>query len=163
MFLVGLAGFWAVLIYSGAMAAGYFAMIMLVVRRGEDISLGYEAIIAALIFVLGAFAGTVLARARRHTRRLRETAAQLRKLSLAVEQSPSLLVITDTEGRIEYVNPKFTETTGYTLEEVRGETPRVLKSEETPLETHDDLWRTIVSGSEWKGELKNLKKNGDPY
>jgi PAS domain S-box-containing protein len=88
---------------------------------------------------------------------------QLRKLSHAVEQSPVSVIITDTAGRIEYVNPKFTETTGYPLEEVTGKTPRFLKSGETPLSEYRDLWKTITSGNEWRGELHNRKKNGELY
>lgn len=85
------------------------------------------------------------------------------KLSLAIEQSPTMFVITDTEGRIEYVNKKFTEITGYTLEDVKGETPRILKSGETSTEIYKQLWDTIKSGKEWRGEFHNKKKNGDLY
>ena len=163
LFVVGLAGFWEVVVFSLLMAAGYFSAILLLVQRGESVSVGFEALMAGLLLALGAFAGTVLERARRHGRRLRAAADELRKLSLAVEQSPSLLIITDIEGHIEYVNPKFSRTTGYTLDELRGLTPRVLKSEETPSEVHDDLWNTIQAGEVWQKELKNVKKNGEPY
>jgi PAS domain S-box-containing protein len=88
---------------------------------------------------------------------------QLRKLSHAVEQSPVSVIITDTAGRIEYVNPKFSESTGYSLEEVMGKTPRFLKSGETPLSSYRDLWETITSGNEWRGELHNRKKTGELY
>jgi len=87
----------------------------------------------------------------------------LRKLSRAVEQSPSIVIITDTEGNIEYVNPRFTQVTGYTLEEVRGKNPRILKSGRTPPEEYQRLWETILSGREWRGELLNKKKNGEFY
>ncbi|RMG45226.1 MAG: PAS domain S-box protein [Acidobacteria bacterium] len=93
----------------------------------------------------------------------KQTEERLRKLSRAVEQSPSIVMITDTQGRIEYVNPKFTEVTGYTLEEVKGENPRILKSGETPPEVYEQLWETITSGGEWHGELRNKKKNGEFY
>jgi PAS domain S-box-containing protein len=163
LFLVGLAGFWEVLIFSGLMAGGYFGAILLVLRRGEEISFGYESMMAVLILVLGAYAGTVLERARRHRTSLRRASDQLRKLSVAVDQSPSLLIITDTEGRIEYVNPRFVQTTGYSLEEARGKTPAILRSEDTPEKTYEELWQTILDGEVWKGELKNLKKDGAPY
>ncbi|HEX3049403.1 MAG TPA: PAS domain S-box protein, partial [Aggregatilineaceae bacterium] len=87
----------------------------------------------------------------------------LRKLSRAVEQSPVSIIITDTTGAIEYVNPRFTELTGYTLEEVRGQNPRVLKSGETPSEEYRALWETILSGRAWQGEFCNKKKNGELY
>lgn len=89
--------------------------------------------------------------------------AQIRKLSYAVEQSTSIVIITNTEGIIDYVNPKFTEVTGYTREEVIGKNPRILKSHQTGNEVYKALWETIVSGQEWYGELHNRKKNGDTY
>ena len=88
---------------------------------------------------------------------------QLRKLSQAVEQSPVCVIITNTNGIIEYVNPKFTSLTGYTLEEAVGNNPRILKSGETPPEAYRELWATITSGREWRGEFHNKKKNGDFY
>ena len=88
---------------------------------------------------------------------------QLRKLSRAVEQSPASVVITDANGEIEYVNPKFTQITGYTTEEVLGKNPRVLKSGEHSKEMYEELWRTILSGGEWRGEFHNKKKNGELY
>jgi PAS domain S-box-containing protein len=88
---------------------------------------------------------------------------ELRKLSQAVEQSSSSVVITDLAGDIEYANPKFTEITGYTLEEVLGQNPRVLKSGSQPKEFYADLWATIASGREWHGEFCNRKKSGELY
>jgi PAS domain S-box-containing protein len=85
---------------------------------------------------------------------------QVRKLTRAVEQSPASVVITDTEGKIEYVNPKFTSLTGYSADEVLGENPRILKSGEHPREFYEGLWTTILAGREWRGELHNRKKNG---
>ncbi|MBZ5516255.1 MAG: PAS domain S-box protein [Acidobacteriia bacterium] len=88
---------------------------------------------------------------------------QLRKLSRAIEQSPASVVITDTTGAIEYVNPYFTRSTGYTLEEAIGKNPRILKSGKVPPETYAELWQTITAGKEWRGEFLNKKKNGDTY
>ena len=85
------------------------------------------------------------------------------KLSQVVEQSSSSIVITDTEGNIEYVNKRFTELTGYTMEDVQGKTPRILKSEKTPPETYKNLWETITAGKTWQGEFFNKKKNGGLY
>jgi len=87
----------------------------------------------------------------------------LRKLSRAVEQSPASVVITDTKERIEYANPKFLEITGYSLEEVLGRKPNILKSGHTPKSDYDDLWRTITSGREWRGEFLNVRKDGRRY
>jgi PAS domain S-box-containing protein len=92
-----------------------------------------------------------------------KTEQMLRKLSRAVEQSPTSVVITDADGTIEYVNPKFTELTGYSEQEAIGENPRVLKSGLTPEETHVELWEKITAGREWKGVFVNKKKNGDLY
>ena len=88
---------------------------------------------------------------------------ELRKLYQAVEQSPSTVVITDTEGRIEYVNPKFSETTGYSREEALGKNPNILKSGAQSPEVYADLWQTISSGRVWRGELLNRKKNNELY
>ena len=88
---------------------------------------------------------------------------QLVKLSLAVEQSPSSVVITDVEGTIEYVNRKFTTLTGYSREEAIGNNPRILKSGETSAEEYSTLWQTICDGGEWRGEFHNRKKSGELY
>ena len=88
---------------------------------------------------------------------------KLRQLSVTVEQSPASIVITNTAGDIEYVNPKFVEVTGYTLAEVRGKNPRVLKSGEKSPQAYRDLWQTISTGKEWRGEFHNKKKTGELY
>ena len=88
---------------------------------------------------------------------------QLQKLSRAVEQSPATVLITDADGNIEYANPKFSHVTGYTVAEVIGRNPRILKSGLTPLPTYQELWETILSGREWHGEIINKKKNGELY
>ena len=93
----------------------------------------------------------------------RRAEEQLGKLSLAVEQSPASIVITDTRGCIEYVNPKFTQVTGYTLEEVAGRNPRILKSGETRPEEYRGLWETLTAGKEWRGEFHNRRKNGELF
>jgi len=95
--------------------------------------------------------------------RTKQAEESLRKLSRAVEQSPSIVLITDVDHHIEYVNPKFTQITGYAPEEVIGKTPRILQSGETPPEVYQQLWNTITSGKEWRGELLNRKKNGERY
>ena len=89
--------------------------------------------------------------------------ALLRKLSLAVEQSPESIVMTDLEARIEYVNEAFVEATGYRREEVLGKNPRVLKSGSTPPSTYAEMWATLTRGEIWRGELQNRRKNGTEY
>src|SRR5262249_34700358 len=89
--------------------------------------------------------------------------ATIRMLSRAIEQSPTSIVITDPEGSIQYVNPRFTDLTGYTLEEVRGQNPRILKSGEMKREEYRHLWETIMAGHEWRGEFQNTKKNGELF
>jgi PAS domain S-box-containing protein len=85
------------------------------------------------------------------------------KLSWAIEQSPISIVITDTKGKIEYVNRRFTETSGYTYDEVIGQNPNLLKSGLTQTEVYKSLWETISKGFEWSGELQNKKKNGEIF
>jgi hypothetical protein len=89
--------------------------------------------------------------------------ADVRKLSVAVEQSQVSIVITDRSGAIEYVNPFFTRATGYSREEALGQNPRILKSGETPPEVYEQLWKTLASGKEWRGELHNKRKNGELF
>ena len=89
--------------------------------------------------------------------------AELNKLYRAMQQSPASIVITDTEGTIEYVNPKFTQVTGYTLEEAIGQNPRVLKSGLMPETGYRELWEMITAGHEWRGEFHNKKKNGEVF
>ena len=89
---------------------------------------------------------------------------RLRQLSSAVEHSPISIVIMDITGSIEYVNLKFTEVTGFTLDEVRGKTPQdTFGSSNTQPETRAEHWQTILSGNEWRGEMENCKKNGESY
>ncbi|MBT3360708.1 MAG: EAL domain-containing protein [Rhodospirillales bacterium] len=87
----------------------------------------------------------------------------VRKLSLAVEQSPASVMITDPTGVIEYVNPKFVDVTGYSAEEVMGKSPQILNSGYTPPEYYRELWETVLAGREWRGEFHNKKKNGENF
>lgn len=88
---------------------------------------------------------------------------EIRRLSQAVEHSPVSVVITDINGTIEYVNRKFTQVTGYTREEASGENPRILSSGQMSKLYYKNLWKTILSGSEWTGEFINKKKSGEIY
>ena len=94
---------------------------------------------------------------------LRDSERERMTLSYAVEQGPTGVIITDPDGNIEYVNSKFVETTGYTLEESLGKNPRFLKSDVLPPEIYQQLWQTITSGEIWRGEMCNRKRNGELY
>jgi len=83
--------------------------------------------------------------------------------SIAFNESPVSIVLTDKDGNIEFVNPKFSELTGYTFEESKGKNTSILKTALTPDETYESLWETIKSGETWSGEFVNRKKNGDIY
>ncbi len=88
---------------------------------------------------------------------------RLRKLSLAVEQSPSMVMITDRHGVIEYVNPQFTKVTGFTSQEAVGALPSLLKSGLTSPKIYKNMWQTITAGRNWYGDLQNRKKSGEIY
>lgn len=89
--------------------------------------------------------------------------AELRILSVAVEQSPSVIVITNPQAEIEYVNEAFVRSTGYTFEEVKGRNQRFLQSGQTPSETYNEIWNALTTGKIWRGELSNRRKNGEEY
>lgn len=87
----------------------------------------------------------------------------LLKLSLAVEQSPNSIVITDLNASIEYVNSTFTSVTGYSQNEVLGQNPRILQSGKTPMSTYTDMWAHLARGELWHGELINRRRDGSEY
>ncbi|MDR3405855.1 MAG: PAS domain S-box protein [Chthoniobacter sp.] len=91
------------------------------------------------------------------------TERKLRTLSRVVEQSPASVLITSPSGEIEYINPTFTAVTGYSLEEVLGKNPRLLKSGQQLPEMYRELWATIKAGRDWRGEFCNRKKNGEQF
>jgi len=88
---------------------------------------------------------------------------QVRKLSLAVDQSLEAIVITDLDANIEYVNESFVRVTGYSREEALGQNPRLLQSGKTPAATYVDLWQALSQGRPWQGELHNRRKDGSDY
>jgi len=94
---------------------------------------------------------------------LKKTENELRKMYMAVEQGANAIIITDTEGKIEFVNPKFCELTGYSREEVIGKNPNILKSGNQDRNFYQNMWDTIKAGKNWHGELLNKKKNGEFY
>lgn len=88
---------------------------------------------------------------------------ELKLLSKSVEQNPVSIIITDKLGKIKYVNPKFSEVTGYTLSEVQGKNPRILNSGMHSKDFYEKMWKTILSGKDWIGEINNKRKNGELY
>lgn len=93
----------------------------------------------------------------------KRTEEMLRKLSIAVEQSSASVVITDLDARIEYVNPRFSEVTGYSLAEAIGCNPRILQSGQVAAEVYADMWGKLTGGLAWEGELLNKRKCGALY
>jgi PAS domain S-box-containing protein/putative nucleotidyltransferase with HDIG domain len=87
----------------------------------------------------------------------------IRILSRVVEQSPNSIVVTDPQGNIEYVNPRFEELSGYTKKELLGQNPRILNSGKNPPLLYRDMWNTILQGKEWRGEFCNKKKSGELF
>lgn len=88
---------------------------------------------------------------------------QLSRLSLAVEQNSASIMITDINGVIEYVNPRFAETSGFSSAEALGSTPRILKSGFTAPSHYEEMWQAILAGNRWRGEFLNRRKNGELY
>jgi len=92
-----------------------------------------------------------------------KTELHLRLLSAAVDQSPTSVIITSADTAIEYVNPHFTSETGYSYAEVVGQTPQLFKSGQTPLSTYGGMWKRLMRGEPWIGELLNRRKSGELY
>jgi PAS domain S-box-containing protein len=103
------------------------------------------------------------ARAEAANQALRASQAQLRKLAQAVEQGTESIIITDTEGRIEYVNEAFVRQTGYARELVIGRNPRLLQSGRTPRETFESMWRALLACETWKGSFINCRADRSEY
>jgi PAS domain S-box-containing protein len=93
----------------------------------------------------------------------KKTIEEINVLSIALEQSANVVVITNPEGAIEYVNHAFTLTTGYTAGEAMGQNPRILKSGYQPKSFYELLWKTISSGNQWQGEFQNINKKKEIY
>ncbi|MFT6558290.1 PAS domain S-box protein [Sneathiella sp.] len=93
----------------------------------------------------------------------RRAGNQLKVLMMAVNKTPNGVMITDKEGVIKYINPGFTEITGYSWSETIGKTPSILNSGKTETGTYEDLWRTIQTGESWQGNVYNRRKNGELF
>ena len=124
------------------------------------LGIGREAWPFLLPFLLSALAAAWIS----STRKLAgETEAEKTRLVAAVEQAADGIVITDTSGEIQYVNPAFTHLTGYSSEEAIGKNPRLLKSDRQDASFYEDLWKTILAGRAWHGQLTNRRKDGTLY
>ncbi len=88
---------------------------------------------------------------------------EIRKLNLAIEQSPVAIVITDLKGNLEYMSPAFLKMTGYSYEELIGKPISLIKSNQTSPEVYIELWKTICDGKTWQNEWKNKKKSGEYF
>ncbi len=113
--------------------------------------------------VKGRIEGRGLARVIRQAIERQRIEVQLRWLTLAVDQSPASVFITDPQGTIQYVNQRFSAITGYSAAEAIGKTPRILKSGLTPPAYYAALWKTIQSGETWRSEIQNRRKGGELY
>ncbi|MBF0379658.1 MAG: CHASE domain-containing protein [Magnetococcales bacterium] len=138
-------------------------------RSGQELK-NLHILASALVILLTILLLLYLNRQQRHIAELQAaekkiTSSKEKILHLyhAVEQSPTSVIITDTKGDIEYINPKFTEVTGYSHQEVIGKNPRILKAGRTSAKDYQIMWETITSGREWRGEFFNKKKNGELF
>ena len=148
----------SVLTTLGILDAGYDVYI-----RRAALELGLSGFALFLFFALSLWfflKRSAISPLKRELEQRQATEADLMKLTQAVEQSPSSVIITDPTGTIEYVNPRFTEVTGYPRIEVWGQNPRILRSGYHEDSFYKDLWETISSGRKWQGVIQNKAKDG---
>jgi two-component system, cell cycle sensor histidine kinase and response regulator CckA len=145
--------------------AASFGAPILVLAGIQDEQLASRAMRAGAqdYLVTGQFDSRQLCRAVKYAIERKQAEARIHWLTLALDQCPSSVILTDPRGAIEFVNRKFTEVTGYSSAEVIGHNPRILKSGETPSSVYKSLWETVLKGETWRGELKNRRKNGEVY
>lgn len=146
------------------------AVIVVTGHGSEDVAVRAMKIGATDYLGKESISGELLVRTVRHAidrkaaeRGKRLDEERIRILQRAVEQSPATVIITDARGAIEYVNQKFVTLTGYARDEAIGANPRILNSGTHPPEYFASLWATIAGGGEWRGEMRNRKKNGECY
>ena len=128
-------------------------------RHLSSTRLAFFLVVLGVVVVVGLSLETL----RRSERRAVLWKEEARKLFRAVEQSPISVLISDARGIIEYVNPAFSTLTGYARPEIVGQSPRLLRSEQTPPELFTAMWAAISAGHDWRGELVNLRKDGSTY
>ncbi|QLA83518.1 PAS domain S-box protein [Acidovorax sp. JMULE5] len=114
-------------------------------------------------FVLLSLLGLLLLELLRSRARVSAALERFRVLGAALGSSPVSVVITDGDGRIDWVNPQYERNSGYTLQEVRGKKPSVVSSGQTPAQTYQEMWSTLLSGRSWQGQFVNRRKDGSLY
>ena len=114
-------------------------------------------------FVLLGVLGLLLLGLLRSRARMAAALERFRVMGAALESSPVSVVITDGDGRIDWVNPQYERNTGYSLKEVRGKKPSLVASGQTPAQTYQGLWSTLLSGHSWQGQFLNRRKDGSTY
>ena len=119
--------------------------------------------LAALVAAIATYIHRVNQRLVLSLREVRQAQEKLQVLSQAIEHSPTSIVITGADSKIEYVNPHFTRETGYSVEEVLGRNPSFLQSGMTEEATFRDMWEHLARGETWVGELVNRRKSGEVY
>ena len=119
--------------------------------------------VGAAAFVLVGLLGLLLLDLLRSRARVAAAMERFRVLGTALENSPASVVITAGDGRIDWVNPQYERTTGYTLDEVRGKKPSLVASGQTPPQTYQAMWSTLLLGQSWRGQFVNRRKDGTIY
>lgn len=114
-------------------------------------------------FMLFAILGWLLLDLLRSRAQVARALERFKVLGIALESSPVAVVITDSEGFIEWVNPQYERNCGYTLEEVKGRKPSVVASGQTPPATYQAMWGTLLSGQSWRGTFINQRRDGSIY
>jgi PAS domain S-box-containing protein len=146
-----------------ALSGGNSLPILAITQAEDDATLNQVFEAGATDYLTPAVNPRVLRRRVGRLVQVKQTEDWLRQLSRAVEQSPNSIIITDTTGTIEYVNPKFTAVTGYTAAEVIGQKPSLLKSGQMDPKIYTEMWRVISAGQVWHGEFHNKRKNGELF
>lgn len=133
----------------------------------DDVSalmpMGARWAVGGAAFALLCLLGWLLLELLRSRARVNAALERFRVLGAALGSSPVAVVITDGEGRIEWVNPQYERNTGYTLEQVRGKKPSVVASDQTPADTYHQMWATLLAGRSWQGQFVNRRKDGGIY
>lgn len=145
----------AVPILSDGFAIGVFT----IYSKNPDV---FDSELVELLSGLGADLSSALVVIEKEQRR-KEVEQELRSLSQAVEQSANAILITNTDSRIEYVNKSFSRLTGYGQQEIIGQTPAILRSNETPKGLIEEIWNELKTSGEWHGKIQNRRKNGSLY
>lgn len=124
---------------------------------------GEQILVSITLTILNYSGKTILLTAWRDITELRKAELEVKKLSTVTEQNPLGILITDLKGKIEFANNSMQLISGYSLAELVGSTPAIFKSDLTPSNTYEDLWKNLKEGKEWQGKFYNKKKNGELF